>query len=328
MVYFCTCFDSNYLSRGLALHASLMKHAGDFKLLVLCFDAVAYEYLVREKPYGVVPVREEDFIKNDLPLQQAQRNRNRFEFYFTCTPSLALYALENFPDAEIITYLDADLFFYNNPAALDAELGSGSILMLEHRLPFLMRHKLKYGRYNVGYLSFRRDASGLACLRWWRERCNEWCYDRLEGERFADQKYLDQWPGLFPGVVVSQNHGAGLAPWNIGRSKVRGMTGGNEVSVDGHPLIFYHFHGLKYASPYLFYDRLIPNLAVLGPVAVKLVYLPYLRVLSRFIKCIQHKESVLRRGAGSTSLRGLLRYLISSYYFLLPEFIRDLIRGK
>ena len=39
---------------------------------------------------------------------------------------------------------------------------------------------------------------GIAALRWWRERCIEWCYDCVEGDRFADQRYLDRLPGMFP----------------------------------------------------------------------------------------------------------------------------------
>ena len=326
MYYFCTGFDSNYLIRGLALHASLLEHAVDFRLLILCFDDASYDYLVREKPYGVLPVCEADFLEKDNLLRQAKDNRNRFEFYFTCTPSIVLCALENFPGADIVTYLDADLFFFGSPEPLYKEMSGGSALIMDHRLSFLLGNRIKYGRYNVGYLSFRRDSSGLSCLRWWRDRCIEWCYDRLEADRFADQKYLDQWPKLFTGIVVSQHHGAGLASWNIGGSRLRRVNSGCGVAVDGHPLIFYHFHGLKYASPYLFYDRLLPSFVILGPLAVKKIYLPYLRVLSRFIKTTRISESVLRRGAGGTSLLGVFRYLVSSYYFLFSEYIKDKIK--
>ena len=47
MFYFCSYFDSNYLSKGLALYRSLVRHAVPFRLWVLCFDDLAYETLRR-----------------------------------------------------------------------------------------------------------------------------------------------------------------------------------------------------------------------------------------------------------------------------------------
>jgi hypothetical protein len=95
------------------------------------------------------------------------------------------------------------------------------------------------GIYNVEYLTFRNDARGLAVLAWWRDRCVEWCYDRVEDGKVADQMYLDVWPQRFPGIVVLQNPGAGLAPWNVEAYDV--AEGPSGITVDGVPLIFYHY---------------------------------------------------------------------------------------
>src|SRR5207237_5145326 len=105
------------------------------------------------------------------------------------------------------------------------------------------KHEAKSGIYTVGWVSFRRDADGLACLRWWRERCLEWCRDRHEDGRFADQKYLDDWPTRFEGVRVLQHKGANLAPWNLSNVTVQIREG--RIQADEEPLLFFHFHGLK-----------------------------------------------------------------------------------
>jgi hypothetical protein len=101
----------------------------------------------------------------------------------------------------------------------------------------------EYGRYNVGLLSFRRDQQGLACLCRWLNQCIEWCYDRLDGERYADQKYLEQWPSLFSNLVVLRHKGVNVAPWNVMNYTFRFRAGA--VNVDEQPLIIFHFYGFN-----------------------------------------------------------------------------------
>jgi hypothetical protein len=214
MYYFCTYFDRHYLPRGLALYRSLREHCPEFRLWVLCMDGDTHSALAQLGLPGVQPIALRDFERDDEPLLSAKQNRSQVEYYFTCTPSLPLYILDRWPEVDLVTYLDADLFFFANPVPLFDELGEGSIAIIGHRFPTYLRSKERYGIYNVSWLTFRRDESSLDCLHWWRERCIEWCYDREEDGRFADQKYLDDWPTRFQNVVVLEHKGANLAPWN------------------------------------------------------------------------------------------------------------------
>jgi hypothetical protein len=66
----------------------------------------------------------------------------------------------------------------------------------------------------------------------------------VEPDRFADQKYLDDWPERFTGVKVCDNDGAGVARWNERRYRLT-RNGSGSVLVDGTPLIFYHHAGLR-----------------------------------------------------------------------------------
>ena len=83
----------------------------------------------------------------------------------------------------------------------------------------------------------------MQCLQWWRKQCIEWCYDRLENGKFADQKYLEQWPKKFKGVHILQHKGAGLAPWNWSQYNLKVDNG--KLTVDNQKLIFYHFQGFR-----------------------------------------------------------------------------------
>ncbi|HVO24567.1 MAG TPA: glycosyl transferase [Candidatus Margulisiibacteriota bacterium] len=301
--YFCTYFDQYYLPRGLALYRSLKRHCRDFQLWILCLDGTSHSVLANLQLPELHLIRLEDFERNDEALRQAKLNRTTVEYYFTCTPSLPLFVFRQCPDIGLLTYLDADLFFFADPASLYDELGERSIAIIEHRFPPRLRYCERNGIYNVGWLSFRRDTDGLSCLNWWRDRCIEWCYDRYEDGRYADQKYLDAWPERFKGVTVLKHKGANLAPWNLANYAVH--SDGDRVWVDEQPLLFFHFQGFKQLTPWL-YD---PNLARYGVRLSKAVRqgicAPYIEALSE----IAHNGRV-PRGIRDASSRW-------------PKFVRD-----
>jgi len=278
MYYFCTYFDQHYLARGLALFSSLQKHCPEFKLWVLCMDHVAYEILEKFNLPGLYPIAMEEFERNDEPLRSAKQNRSRIEYYFTCTSSLPLYVLNNRPEVDLITYLDADLFFFADPAPLFTELGKGSVSIVGHHFSPHLRYLERRGIYNVGWFSFRRDEDALSCLNWWREQCITWCYDREEEGRFADQKYLDDWPTRFKNVVVLEHKGANLGPWNVGNYDLHSLNA-NTVLVDEEPLIFFHFHGLRKINQWLYNPSWGDYGIDPSKVLRRRVYAPYLQTL-------------------------------------------------
>lgn len=243
MYHFCTYLDSNYLVRGLALYESLVEHVGEFNLYVLCFDDEAHRFFSGRGDKRIIPISQEDFEKNDPELVKSKSGRNRIEYFFTCTPSLPLYVLNNFSGVDLITYIDADMFFFSSPEPAFQEFGRNSILTIAHRFSKKNRHLEKTGKFNVGFLSFRNDESGRKCLEWWRDKCIEWCYDRIEENRFADQKYLDEWPSLFQKVCQLQQKGTNLAPWNIDNYRFR--MEGKRIFVDDDPLLVFHFQGFN-----------------------------------------------------------------------------------
>jgi len=278
MYYFCTYFDQNYLARGLALYRSLKRHCSEFKLWVLCLDNAAYEILEKLDLPGVYLIAMEAFERNDEPLRSAKQSRSKIAYYFTCTPSLSLYILNNWPEVDLITYVDADIFFFASPMPLFEELGNSSVAIIGHRFPTHLQDLEKYGIYNVGWLSFRRDENALICLRWWRERCLEWCYDRVEDGRYADQKYLDDWPERFRNVIVLKHKGANLAPWNLANYRL--FRDGARLLVDEQPLIFFHFNGLEIIISQYLYNPNWRNYGVRPCLVIRRqVYANYIRTV-------------------------------------------------
>jgi hypothetical protein len=133
--------------------------------------------------------------------------------------------------------------FFSSPEPIFAEAGDATIILTAHRDLPEFNISANAGIYNVQFMRFRRNSEGLRSLKWWRERCIEWCFDRVEDNKFGDQKYLDDWPERFTGVHVLQHLGAGVAPWNSAQYSFKKIE--HKVYVENQILIFYHFHALK-----------------------------------------------------------------------------------
>ena len=278
--HYCTYFDRNYLANGLALHASLVRHAPPFTLWVLCLDDETYAALTALALPGVRPLALAELEDADPELLAVKPTRSRVEYYFTSTPSLVRHVLDRAADADAVTYVDADLGFFDDPAPIYAELVGHDVLIVEHRFPPRLQHMAeRFGTYNVGLVAFRRSPAAQECLGWWRERCLEWCYDAFEPGRFGDQKYLDEWPARFSGVRVLAHKGAGVGPWNV--SGYRLERKGGRTLVDGEPLLFYHFHGLSPLNRWLYYTALATYGNRLNGMLRRHVYAPYVRDLQR-----------------------------------------------
>ena len=93
----------------------------------------------------------------------------------------------------------------------------GSVLIIPHGFPErLDASRAVTAATTLGSWRFDRDAAGLAVPGIdGGERCIEWCFDRVEDGKFADQEYLDDWPQVHEDVVVLERPGVGMAPWNF-----------------------------------------------------------------------------------------------------------------
>ena len=237
--YFCTLFDSNYLLKGVAMLETLRKQCPGAHVFVLCMDEQTATLLKHLGLDHVTCFALADF--EDEALLAVKSQRSIAEYCWTLSPCLPWYVLQNNPQVDLITYVDADLFFYSPVQPLFDEIGDASIAIIEHRFTERLKHLEVNGRFCVEWVSIRRDEQGLACLSRWRDQCIEWCFYRLEDKRMGDQKYLDEWPERYSSLVILQHPGAGVAPWNYSKYQF-GKDAAHQITVDSAPLIFYHFH--------------------------------------------------------------------------------------
>lgn len=237
--YFCTLFDNGYLLKGVAMMRSLARFCPGAKVFVLCMDAQTQYILERlDLPFVTcIPLADVE----DEALLKAKADRGVAEYCWTLSPCLPWYVMQQHPEIDFITYVDADLLFYSQVQPLFDEIGEASIAIIEHRFTERLKDREVNGRFCVEWVSFRRDEQGMACLARWREQCIAWCYYRLEDGKMGDQKYLDEWPDRYASCHILQHAGAGIAPWNYAQYRFDHDEKGN-ITVQGDPLLFYHFH--------------------------------------------------------------------------------------
>jgi hypothetical protein len=261
-VRFAAIVDSGYLTRAVVLYESLRNVAGGVSLEIVCMDAEARRLLEILDLEGVGVLDIAELETYDPALVDAKCDRTIAEYCWTAKASLCQLLFDRYPATETVVYLDADLMFFADPALVLRELRGQSVLVVPHRSPPNQHWEDALGRYNAGFIAFRRGPDALAVLEWWRARCLEWCFERIEPGRYCDQKYLDEWPRRFSGVHALEHVGGGLAPWNTGLHALTGRRG--KVYVDGDvPLVIFHYQSLK------LYRGVVARLARLGLMPVR-----------------------------------------------------------
>jgi hypothetical protein len=318
--YFCTYFDRNYLTRGLALIESLSTHCGDFTMYVVCMDEYTRLALQTLAIPQVQTVPFHEIERQDPDLASCRSKRELVEYIWTSTPAIIRHVLDRYPEITNLVYVDADLLFFSDPINLYDEMGEKTVLIHEHRFPPRHSSFLLYGRFNVGLLIFKNCPSAREVLCDWRAKCIDWCYARAEDGKFGDQKYLDEWPERFPCVHVTTNIGVGIAPWNHEQYHYSSNERG-QPCVNGAPVIFYHYHSFKIVHPEVY----IPAPDTVWPIpdaCVKLCFMPYIQAIRRAQYRVERAMGECPFGfAGSNLTLGVNQVVLSSKG-LTPELQR------
>lgn len=278
---FCTYFDFNYLAKGLALYESLERHCPEYHLWILALDDRTLNTLASMKLSNVSIISLTSFETSEL--RTAVSDRSTQERYWTYTPWWINFVLNNAPVSHI-AYVDADIFFYHDPAPVFDEMRGKGVAITPHRFPPKYSALITSGVYNVGMVYVERDHQrARECINEWQALCTKWCYYRHDPNdpfRFCDQKY---WDMLVPkyGAWPIQHLGANLAPWNA--EGYQYTVQGGHLYVSGQPLIWYHFHGLGMVGDHIV--ELCPSTYTPLPLAVhEYIYKPYIQALDRAMR--------------------------------------------
>jgi len=291
---YCAILDKSFLARGLVLYESLLEVNERARFAFFCIDDYTALILQKLNLDRATIIKHDDFVNGDL--HKIKDSRSRAEFCWTCKPFALLHIINNIEDCDWVIYVDTDMMFFADPDNA-LPIRDAHYLIAPHRFHKSLEHYEKsVGKFNAGYVAIKSSAKGSQVLLWWSKRCIESCSAIANDIKYADQKYLDQFPSLFQFGAVSANKGLNAAPWNIYNYLI--STNGSGISVDGEPLLLYHFQGLQLfdngkASLYIGDMRISEELRVN-------IYQPHLLALLQAFARIRRVDPAFASGLGRT----------------------------
>lgn len=209
-----TVFDKNYAARALVMIRTLLEHAPSSKIYALCCDDesfAAFNMLPEER---IIPI---DIRQAIGQYKELESSRTHTELMWTLSSFSFDVVFKLFPDEALVTYLDADLFFLKDPSSIVEQFSNSEsgVLITRHDYSARLGHlEKKFGRFNVQFIPMKK-IEGWPIRERWRAQCEKWCFARHEDGQFGDQKYLNEWPVLWGGLVsIWDKKGTFQGPWN------------------------------------------------------------------------------------------------------------------
>lgn len=242
----CTIISKNYLAAARTLVNSILQYHDDVYPVVLLVDTIDGHF----DPAG------ENFhtmLAADLDIPRWPHFAMKYDIMELNTavkPYLMEVLFDHF-EAKNVIYFDPDIVIYNRLDELLSLLDQHTVVLTPHLLDPLEDGFapseitiLQAGAYNLGFTAFSRSGSWREILQWWQRRLYLYCTREIERGVFVDQKWADLMPSLYEGIYVLRNPGYNIAYWNF---KTRDLQkGGDGYTVNGHPLIFFHYSGFSF----------------------------------------------------------------------------------
>ena len=251
----------NYIGLAQVLEKSIKTHNPDVDFFIFIADEIDDDDEIAEDLADNILIA-----KDTLDIKQDEWFSMAFKYDLTefCTaikPSCFKYLFDNNENVNCI-YFDPDIFVFSSLNLIYNELVYKTFVITPHILTIeklytgdLKEYQLLFsGIYNLGFIAIKKNASSIRMLDWWELRLKDRCYRNMLEHYFTDQKWIDFLPALFPNeVVISDNLGMNLAPWNFYERKIELIN--SEIYVRNRieaikpktdQLIFVHYSGFNY----------------------------------------------------------------------------------
>lgn len=307
MEIICTYADKNYLPQLISLIDSLVDNSGlKFKIYVLCLDTTVAEILQSLNYSQLEIIGHEQFLNENPNQKIALKNRKLINYYYTCTPVLIKHIFKLNNQIARVTYLDADMFCFNNFGEYFSEIDKKDVSIIQHTK--FHDFPLIHGKYNVCILTFTNKSNARDCLDWWEKKTFE--STEFNERVWGDQKYLDEFPKRFNKVHVVQHNGVGGAPWNINYYSISKI--GKNILINNDKLIIYHFARVLILNRFFFIPARRSNI---NSIAIRVIYKEYFNSLSSSVEKIKRVYPDFKIRYTKHNFMGLILSLISGRVF-------------
>jgi hypothetical protein len=109
------------------------------------------------------------------------------------------------------------------------------------------RNVLRAGVFNGGVAAVRRTDESLALLGWWEQKCARDCALDVDNGLHYEQRWLDFFPSLAPGLGIVRDPGVNVGHWNLRERRIE-ISGGRLLAC-GRPCRIFRFSGYDPARP-------------------------------------------------------------------------------
>lgn len=254
---FFTICSRNYLAYALTLQQSLKRHEPYVPFFIYLADAA----LDTGQPPAATIVSVADLELPDLLDMAYRYTVMEFNTAIKADCFLDLLTQRGF---EAAVYLDPDIQVFAPMVEVHAALARGaSAVLTPHLLGPLPAGAypgeldiLNSGVFNLGFAAFARTDESLAFIRWWAGKLHRDCYSAPEKGLFVDQRFMDFAPAHIEHLSILRHPSYNVAYWNTARRAVSESDG--QYTVDGAPLVFFHFSGVVPGNSGIFSKHLGP----------------------------------------------------------------------
>jgi len=286
-IAYCTIVTKSHLAYARALARSLEVHNPHSKLFVLLAD----------QKEGFIDIANEPFELIEIEDLNDQEDIQKMCFYYT--PSELCFCLRAWlheymfqkTSYEKWIYFDSDIIVYHSLKEISDQLDNLSIMLSPHLIStdpppsidvkeirrlesYLLRNG---GIYNGGFLALRKTEESKDFIKWFKEHLRLYGFDNRPMQS-GDQFWITCVPLYFKEVAVLRHPGANLAYWNLYERNVEKDRSG-DITVNGEPLIFFHFAGFDMKSPPKLTKYAHPPNLLIIPTPIKEIAGKYHRLL-------------------------------------------------
>ncbi len=154
-----------------------------------------------------------------------------------------------------VLYFDPDIMLFSGLESIFEALAAGASFILTPHLcsppgvdaPRTELDIMRTGVFNLGFLACSAGPETETVLRWWARKLLYECVNDQSAGIFVDQKFMDLVPGFTDHSVILRDTSMNVAYWNHAQRRLD--RAGQDWTVDGQPLGFFHFSGFDPRDP-------------------------------------------------------------------------------